>query len=132
VKTPYRYLRLWQGLGIALIAAVVLGSLVNIAPTLPLEGGDKLHHLVAYGALMYWWGMTQPLRRWRWALALVMLGSVLEFAQSLTGTRFMEWQDALANACGVGLALLVLRSPASGLVGWLDRQLRNRLDARCA
>jgi len=130
VSPGLRYARLWQAIGLALVLTVITASLVSIAPVLPLRGGDKLHHLAAYATLMYWWGMVQPSRRMTWIVALVVLGVSLEFAQSLVPNRFMEWQDALANAIGVALALLLLRTPASVLVSRLDRQLGDRLDAR--
>lgn len=125
-----RCARLWQAIGVALVLTVITGSLVSIAPLPSMPGGDKLHHLVAYGALMYWWGMVQPSRRLAWIATLVVLGVALEFAQSLVPNRYMEWQDALANAAGVGLALLLLRTPASALVRMLDQKLGDRLDAR--
>lgn len=125
-----RHARLWQGIGVALIVVVIAGSLASITPVMPVQGGDKLHHLLAYAVLMYWWGMLQPRRLGGWALALVMLGAALEFAQSLTPSRSMEWQDAAANAAGVALALALLATPASRLVGRLDQHLADRLDAR--
>jgi hypothetical protein len=132
VSTTFRFPRLWRALGIALIAVVVLGSLLNIAPTLPTQGGDKLNHLLAYGTLMGWWGMVQPRRRLAWALGLLVLGGALEFTQSLTPNRYMEWQDAVANAAGVLLALVLLRTPISAVLTRFDRYLADRLDARGA
>lgn len=125
-----RFPRLWSALGLFLIGAVVGGSLVKLDPQLPLEGGDKLHHLIAYGTLMYWWGMLQPGRRLPWAIFFVVLGAALEFAQSLVPGRFMEWQDAVANLAGIALALAALATPASGLLARLDQRLFDRLDAR--
>lgn len=123
---------LWRTVGVALIVAVVLGSLLNVTPAMPLDGGDKLHHLLAYGVLMAWWGMVQPRRRVAWAGGLLVLGGALEYAQSLTPSRSMEWQDAVANAIGVALALLLLRTPVSGWLARFDRYLADRFDARGA
>ena len=106
-----------------MILIVIAGSLIAIPQGIPVAGSDKTHHLLAYGVLMYWWGMLRPSRRLVWALSLVALGLVLEFLQSFTPHRFMEWTDALANALGVVLALGLLASPASGLLGWLDGKL---------
>ena len=122
--------RLWAILGWLLVLAVVVLSLVSIEQPLKLENADKYQHVLAYGALMYWWGMVQPTRRARWATALPLMGLVLEGAQSLTPDRMMEWRDALANLAGVMLGLLLLKSPAQRLLTRLDRHLGNRLDAR--
>lgn len=130
MSTQLRCPRLWQGLGWALVVAVVAGSLLRLDVPFSAQGGDKLHHLLAYGALMYWWGMLQSRRQAAVALLLAALGATLEGAQALVPHRSMEWRDALANATGILLALGLLRTRASGLLARLDRLLGDRLDAR--
>lgn len=125
-----RYRASWTALGVAMIAFVVVASLVNVSQPVAVQGIDKLHHLVAYGAMMFWWGMLQPRRRWTWAAAIVALGAALEFTQSLTPYRTMDWRDMAFNIGGVALASVLLRTRAEGLLAWVDRQLRDRLDAR--
>lgn len=123
------YYRWWALLGWLLVAAVCVLSLITIEQPVQIGHGDKLSHLLAYGVLMYWWGMVQPRRRMLWVLVLPVLGLVLEWAQSLTPHRQMEWQDALANLAGVGVAWLILQTPARRLLGIFDRQLGDRFDA---
>ena len=113
--------RLWNGIGWALLAAVVVLSLVSIPQAAPLPGSDKTHHLVAYGTLMYWWGMVQPKHRWRWLIVLPLMGVALEGLQSLNPDRFMEWWDAAANLAGVLLGALLVSTPAGRLLAWIDR-----------
>lgn len=125
-----RYRRWWAALGVAMILVVVAGSLLNISQPVQVENIDKFHHLVAYGAMMFWWGMVQPRRQWWWAAGLTGLGVALEFAQSLTPYRSLDYRDMAFNAAGVVLALAALRSPASAVLGWLDGQIGNRLDTR--
>ena len=131
LMTPvYRLARLWTILGVMLLLAVVALSLLAIPPPLGVPGGDKASHLIAYAVLMGWWGMLQQQRKWMWAVALPLMGLILEFLQTLTRTRVLEWNDALANLLGVLLALALLATPAAGLLAWLDRLLADRSDTR--
>lgn len=123
-----RYHAAWFGVGVAMIAVVIAASLLAVSGPVSAPGIDKIYHLVAYGALMFWWGMVQPRRRVAWAVSLLLLGAALEFAQSLTGYRTLDRWDALANSLGVLLAFLALLTPIAGLLPWFDRQLADRLD----
>lgn len=124
------YGRWWAALGVAMILVVIAGSLLNFSQPVQVKNIDKFHHLVAYGAMMFWWGMVQPRGRWWWAAGLIGLGIALEFAQSLTPYRTLDYRDMAFNAAGVAMAMAALLTPASALLGWLDRQIRNRLDTR--
>lgn len=111
-----------------MLLGVAVLSLVSISTPIRFDQGDKVTHLLAYAVLMYWWGMVQPQRRLAWAVVLALLGIVLEWAQSLTPARIMEWPDGLANVAGVLLAVILLRTPAQRLLIRIDRYLRDRLD----
>jgi VanZ family protein len=111
-----------------MLVAVVVLSLVRVEQPVQLENVDKYEHLLAYGSLMFWWGMVQPARRRFWFIALPVLGIGMELLQSLTPHRFMSWNDALANLLGVLLGSLLLRTPAARVLGVVDRQIRNRFD----
>jgi VanZ family protein len=111
-----------------MLGAVIVLSLIRIEQPVRIGQGDKFSHLLAYGALMYWWGMVRPDQRWVWAVALPLMGLALEWLQGLTPYRQMEWQDALANLGGVALALLLLATPARRLLAWFDRQLGDGFD----
>ena len=125
-----RYRPIWIAIGALAVAAVIALSLFRVpGPPMP-PGIDKLYHAIAYGALMGWWGMVQPGRRIAWAAALVMLGLIMEGAQSLTGHRTLDTWDAAGNTLGVLLALAVLQTPVQGLLAWFDRQLADRFDPR--
>lgn len=128
MTAPLRYRTLWTGFGIVMIFAVIALSLFRIDAPVQVRGLDKLHHLLVYGVMMYWWGMLQPRHRPLWAAAVVALGATLELAQSLTPYRTMDWRDMAFNVTGVILALGLLRTGAAGLLRWLDGQLRDRLD----
>ena len=118
----------WVMVGSLLIAAVVTLSLVSLTSPIGVEGGDKYQHALAYGVLMYWWGMVQPGRRWVWAVALPLLGVGLEGVQNLMPERHMDWRDALANTLGVAAALVILLTPLGRLLSWVDGKISNGVD----
>jgi len=113
-----------------LVAVVVYLSLANIAiPQVPSSIGDKINHLIAYSALMGWFG--QLLIEWRHrmlaAVALVLLGITMEYCQGLTAYRVFEWQDALANSMGVVLGFIALSLGADRILVWFEsRYIRVR------
>lgn len=122
--------RTWAGLGWVMLLSVIVLSLVRIEQPLQLEHADKFQHLLAYGCLMYWWGMVQPGKRRLWMIALPVLGLLLEWAQTLVAYRSLDWNDALANLLGVIGALVLLATPANRLLARVDRKLADRADSR--
>lgn len=122
----FRRPRLW-------IAIWVLGWVLGITLSLlpPIELGappdsDKLGHFLAYAALSTWSVMIFAGRRAQAlsALALILLGIGLEFAQAeLTTTRMGDSRDALANTLGVLAGLMLAATPVSRWLQHLDRKL---------
>jgi VanZ family protein len=98
-----RYLRLWQAIGLCLVALVVYLSLTSDPPSMETVGGDKVGHFLAYLTLMAWHVQIycSPLARLKLALAFVALGVMLEFLQGLTGVRTPDVYDGLAGIAGV-------------------------------
>jgi hypothetical protein len=116
---PLVHHRLWLALGVALVIAVIVSSLVP-GDTLTLgrfPGADKLAHASVYLVLMVWFAGLQPRRSWRWcALALLGMGLTLEIAQgAMHMHRTADARDMLANAAGVGLGAM---AAAAGLASW--------------
>jgi VanZ family protein len=112
---------LWLAVGWAMVAAIVVGSLMHSPPSLGFEQGDKLEHLASYGLVMFWFCQLYAARRARigYALGFVLLGVALEFVQGWLGYRNFEVADMLADAAGValgwGAALIVpIALPAAG------------------
>ena len=101
--------RIWRIVGTGLIAFVIWASLTPQPVAIPVENGDKLGHFAAYGTLMFWFAQLDARRRSRvmYALAFVVLGVSLEFAQRLTDYRTFEIADMVSNAIGV-------------LIGWIS------------
>jgi hypothetical protein len=119
---------LWAVIGSALLVGLVTVSVVPVDAPVDVTGADKVQHLLAYGLLMYWWGMVQPKRRLFWLVFLPLLGATLELVQNLLPARFMEWRDMVANLAGVSLAWFVLRTRAGRLLGHIDAKLFDRGD----
>lgn len=119
--------RLWLGVWAALIVVVIV---LSLAPPIDLGAppdSDKLGHLLAYFTLSVF---AVQLFRTRRALALaalglVLLGVALEFAQGLLfpAIRTMDAHDALANAAGVGIGLLVAATRLATALQRLERRL---------
>jgi VanZ family protein len=98
--------RLWWAaawLGIAITFAL---SLMPPALDTSDSHADKLVHLAGYAVLMFWWAQLILVRRWKLAVAVVLLGVTIELLQGLTPARKPDILDVLANGSGV-------------LIGWL-------------
>ena len=118
---PLRRPRLWLGLWIAAIVALVVICLVPLDSLPPLpENSDKVEHLLGYfllaAAAVQVFGSRQALSMA--AVGLVALGIGVEIAQGLTAYRSTDPVDALANTLGVLLGM------ATALTPWRDLLLR--------
>ncbi len=111
---------LWLGVGWLGVAVVTYFTLAPNPPRIDLAEGDKVQHLVAYSFLMLWFAQVQTGRAERriTALLLVALGIVLEFAQGLTGYRFMSAADMAANTAGVALGWLAAPPRLPNAFAW--------------
>jgi VanZ family protein len=114
---------LWLGIWIfGWILCVVLSLIHPPHIDIDVPDGDKIGHLLAYAVLSAWAVLIFATRRshWKAALALVVLGIVMELAQgALTDDRMMDPMDALADTLGVLLGqLLALGRAQTLLQGW--------------
>ena len=113
-------LKYWRYIALALLVTIWILSLIPLDGT-SLPGGDKLHHTLAYAALMFAWScaVMHEADRLKLAIGFCLMGLLIEGFQHLTPYRFFEWGDALANALGV-------------LAGWFAGHLFVRItDRRC-
>lgn len=117
-----RHARLWYALGMVLILAVVVASLVPARDLPRMRINDKTEHLVAYLSLALWFGGLVRLRHFPWlALALLALGGSIEIAQGLMGLgREADWRDFLANTYGTGIGLALSLAGLRNWVRWLE------------
>lgn len=94
--------------------------------TLDFPDGDKFLHVITFVCLLGWWGNIFRRRRAHWwvALGLLVFGIFIECAQWLDPPRDADALDVLADAVGIALGLLLLRTPLGHvLIGLEDRLL---------
>jgi VanZ family protein len=105
-------------MGWVLVGAIVWLSLTPEPPH-PVDFRllDKLEHLTAYGALMFWFAFLYRRTRTRaaYAFGFIAMGIAIEFIQPYTGRDF-ELADMLADALGVALGWAALAA-----FRWLPR-----------
>jgi VanZ family protein len=103
---------------IGITISILFLSLLPLSQV-PVGGGDKLHHLLAYAGLMFAWTLAfaqyaKPATQILLAASCILFGIGVEVAQGMSGYRFFDWFDALANSVGVFL-------------GWLAAQIVTRM-----
>ena len=94
--------------GWLMVVGVIVLSLAPLPP-MPdtIAGSDKSVHLGSYFFLSYWFFHSYFKQKLTVIAGFLLLGLCLEFLQSLTAYRFLEWLDMLMNGCGVLLAYVV-------------------------
>jgi VanZ family protein len=125
---PLRLKRLWLFVGILLLSAVAIVSLVPV----PATGiNDKWAHLLTYAMLSGWFALLADSRRelMGYGVALIAYGALLEWLQGQTGYRYAELADFYANSLGVVCGGLVYASVIPGLFWRIDAALVRRLRA---
>ena len=117
VVLPLRHRRAWIVSSFALVAIVVLGSLIpgGNAPKVPV--GDKWQHFLTYCGLAIWFCGVVRRSAFLWvAGGLLALGGLMELLQALlTTARSADPRDMAANALGIACGLAVAQF---GLAGW--------------
>jgi VanZ family protein len=100
---------LWLIAGWILILLIIYLSVTPTPIQVPMEGSDKLEHILAYAVLMSWFANLHESsgRRIILAASFVALGVALEFVQGWTGYRSFELADMAAGATGVATGWLV-------------------------
>lgn len=96
--------RRWMLAGwcLAMLASLVLALMPVQHLQWPLfNWWDKAQHALAFALLTGWALLLWPQRAFRVGLAMLAFGAWIELAQGLTGWRFAEWADWLADAVGV-------------------------------
>ena len=120
-----RYHRFWLLIGLLLVIATFITSLMPLQMGHGVPHQDKLLHMAGYGMLTLWF--LQIVRNQSALvlipLAMVALGVGIEVLQGFTGYRYPDRMDALANTLGcIGAALLAL-TPLRDTLLKLERYL---------
>jgi VanZ family protein len=108
--SPLKFARLWFALAYALLAIVALASLL---PVPDMGTSDKLLHLLTYTVLSAVFStlVCRNISLLKVVPGLILFGILLEFLQGLTGYRYLEVNDMLANSVGVFAGLVVRLTP---------------------
>jgi len=103
-----KYKFFWLLIGYGIVALIVYLSLTSTPLDLNLgfANQDKLYHALAYFTLMFWFTQIyhKKLQRGLLAVIFVLLGLLMEYAQSFSPYRTADVFDMLANSTGVLLA----------------------------
>lgn len=126
---PLAHARAWVAASVLLVAAVLLASLAPLS--LPLSSVpthfDKLEHAFAYLCLAVWFtGLVARGHYWRVAVALLLLGVVVEILQAaMPFGRQGDPLDLVANLIGIGLGVAIATWTTGGwaprIEAWLNR-----------
>lgn len=101
---PLIYLRAHRKAALSLSLIITTGilflSLQPLAELPSVPGGDKTHHLIAYGLLAFPTALAIPSRLWVYGALYICLGGAIEIIQPYVN-RYGEWLDFIANLSGV-------------------------------
>lgn len=92
------------------VATILLLSLMPVSAPSGFSWQDKVHHFFAYG-LLCWFavrGYGDHFSSLQIGAALILLGLLVELAQSYTGYRYAEIADAVANSAGIILVITMV------------------------
>jgi VanZ family protein len=120
----YLHLRpLWFGLACVLLLVVAVLSLAPVTPD--IGGSDKLGHFLAYAVLSIVFSVIIRQRKSLWwvLFGLIIFGILMEYLQGLTGYRYADPEDALANSMGVVFGSLFHFSPLRRVLLKVDAYL---------
>ena len=100
----------WRIVTLCLLLTITALSLSPLDSLPSAPGSDKMHHLIAYAALVFPVALRQP-NRWLWFVGFFIgYSGLIELIQPCVN-RYGEWLDMLANtagvACGVALATAI-------------------------
>jgi VanZ family protein len=118
----------WLALGWLWVATVSYLSLMPHPPEpVSFDGVDKLEHALAYTLLMLWFCQIVVAKRARILLfiAFVVMGVAIEILQGLSGYRYFEYADMLANTTGVLIGFGLAHTQMGCILMKLERNAKN-------
>jgi len=119
-----KYRSLWLAVGYALVAYVIYSSLTPNPIKMEVSHFDKYAHTLGYFVLMGWFMQIYHLKKSLFicALALIFMGVALEYVQGMTGYRYFDLNDMLANGFGVLLAVMLVKTPFPQVLWIFERK----------
>jgi VanZ family protein len=118
----------WLALGWLWVATVSYLSLMPHPPEpVSFDGVDKLEHALAYTLLMLWFCQIVVAKRARILLfiAFVVMGVAIEILQGLSGYRYFEYADMLANTTGVLIGFGLAHTQMGCILMKLEQNAKN-------
>jgi hypothetical protein len=125
-QTQLKFSVLWWTAGWIILALVTWGSLSPAGQEPPVWWPrDKVLHFSAYCTMAFWFAGTMQRRLYPYlALFLLIFGGGIEIAQGLMGYgRDADWRDLLANAMGIGTALILAYAGLGTWMAKIERKL---------
>ena len=111
--------------GYLMLTAVIYVSLMAKLPRSDVLYNDKIGHILAYGALMWWFAQLYPKsRRLLLAALFVAMGVILEFGQAqVSRYRILDTGDMLANSAGIIVGWILVKTPLAFTIYRIERWL---------
>ena len=98
--------RYWLASTIILLITITCLSLWPNESLPSVPGGDKIHHLIAYAALVFPVALRRP-KPWRLiAILFIACSGLIELVQPFVN-RYGEWLDMVANITGLSLGIVL-------------------------
>lgn len=126
-----KYRRAWLIGGWLMVVLVFYLSLTPIPPQpFTFSFADKFEHSFAYASLSLWFCQIYLQRNARVALVLwlVAMGVVIEILQGLSGYRYFEYADMLANSTGVFIGWFLAGTTLGRLFMWIESRAVTKHD----
>lgn len=95
----------WLTCTITLFVAITALSLWPDDPSSSAPGSDKLHHLVAYAALVFPVALRRPKSWYLIVVLFIAFSGLIELIQPFV-YRYGEWLDLAANIIGLACGIL--------------------------
>lgn len=96
----------WLPCAMLILAGITVLSLWPLGKLPAVPGGDKLHHLIAYAALMFPVALRRP-NHWKLiGLFFIAYSGAIELLQPYVN-RYGEWLDWAMNTAGIACGLLL-------------------------
>lgn len=96
----------WLPITAVVLASITILSLAPLQELPPAPGSDKLHHLIAYAALVTPLALRKPKHWWLIVCFFLAFSGVVELVQPYVN-RYGEWLDMAANSLGLLCGLLI-------------------------
>lgn len=98
----------WIAITVFILAVITILSLYPLESLPAVPGSDKIHHLIAYAALIFPTALRKPKYWLLIGLFFVCWSGGIELLQPYVN-RYGEWLDLAANGMGIVCGLLLVQ-----------------------